>query len=49
MNRSYFINKACTNPASNNLTHRCNAMTATTTNAAASGGSLLQTISALLD
>ena len=43
----------CTNAASSNPTPRCTAMTATTTKAtattAASGGSLLQTISALLD
>lgn len=59
MTRSYPNPTGCTNPASNNPTPRCNAMTATTTNtkaaattvatAAASGGSLLQTISALLD
>ena len=52
MSRSYFTNNACTNPASFNPTPRCNAMTATTKAAAttdASGGSLLQTISALLD
>jgi hypothetical protein len=57
MNRSYPNPTGCTNPASNNPTPRCNAMTATNTKAAAttvataaaSGGSLLQTISALLD
>jgi hypothetical protein len=57
MSRSYPNPTGCTNPASNNPTHRCNAMTATTTKAAAttvatavaSGGSLLQTISALLE
>ena len=57
MNRPYFINKACTNPASNNPTPRCTAMTdtitkaaaTTTATAAASGGSLLQTISALVE
>jgi hypothetical protein len=51
MNRSYPGNNACTTTASNNPTPRCNAMTATTTSVAptaASGGSLLQTISALL-
>jgi hypothetical protein len=55
MNRSYPT--GCTNPASNNPTSRCNTMTATTTKAAAttvataaaSGGSLLQTICALLE
>ena len=57
MSRSYPTNNGCTNPASNNPTPRCNAMTATTTKAAAttvatasaSGGSLLQTISALVE
>ena len=57
MSRSYFTNNACTNTASNNPTPRCNAMTATTTKpvastaatTAASGGSLLQTISALVE
>jgi hypothetical protein len=55
MNRSYPNPTACTNPASNNPTPRCTAMTATTNNTkaaattAASGGSLLQTISALLE
>jgi hypothetical protein len=55
MNRPLSSTTGCTNPASNNPTPRCNAMTATTTNTkaaatiAASGGSLLQTISALLE
>jgi hypothetical protein len=51
MNCSYFTATDCTNPASNNPTLRCNAMTANTnaTKTAASGGSLLQTISALLE
>jgi hypothetical protein len=53
MNRSYPGNNACTTTASNNPTPRCNAMTATTTKAAtppaANGGSLLQTISDLLE
>jgi hypothetical protein len=53
MNRSYPNPNGCTKPASNNPTSRCNAMTATTTKATAttvaSGGSLLQTISALLE
>jgi len=54
MSRSYPNPTGCTNPASNNPTPRCNAMTATTTKAtatkaAASGGSLLHTISALLE
>jgi hypothetical protein len=51
MNRSYFTATDCTNTASNNPTPRCNAMTAniTATKTAASGGSLLQTISALLE
>jgi hypothetical protein len=49
MNRPFPTNNGCTNPASNNPTPRCNAMTATTTKAAASGAPLLQTISALLD
>jgi hypothetical protein len=53
MNRSYPGNNACTTTASNNPTPRFNAMNATTTKATAktavSGGSLLQTISALLD
>jgi hypothetical protein len=51
MNRSYPNPTGCTTTASNNPTPRCNAMTATTTSVAptaASGGSLLQTISALL-
>jgi hypothetical protein len=59
MNRPLSSATGCTNPASNTPTPRCNAMTATTTNtkaaattvapATASGGSLLQTISALLE
>jgi hypothetical protein len=49
MTRSYPTNNGWTNAASNNPTPRCTTMTATTTKAAASGGSLLQTISALLD
>jgi len=54
MTRSYPNPTGCTNPASNNPTPRCTAMTATTTTKAAattvaSGGSLLQTISALLE
>ena len=52
MSRSYPNPTGCTNPASNNPTPRCTAMTATTTTvapAAASSGSLLQSISALLD
>ena len=59
MNRSYPNPTGCTNPASNNPTPRCNPMTATITNtkaaattvatAAASGGSLLQSISALVE
>lgn len=57
MNRSYPNPTGCTNAASNNPTPRCTAMNATTTKpvvstaatTAASGGSLLQTISALLD
>jgi len=49
MSRSYPNPTGCTNPASNNPTPRCNAMNTTTTKAAASGGSLLQTISALLE
>ena len=57
MSRSYPTATGCTNPASNNPTPRCNAMTATTTKAtastvataAASGGSLLQTICARLE
>jgi hypothetical protein len=57
MTRSCPNPTGCTNTASNNPTPRCNAMTATTTKAAASaavttaanGGSLVQTISALLD
>jgi|GEM_PF-1512719 len=57
MTRSYPNPTGCTNPASNNPTPRCNAMNATTTKpvasaavtTAANGGSLLQTISALLD
>ena len=55
MNRSYPNPTGCTNPALNNPTPRCNAMTATTTNTkaaattVASGGSLLQTISVLLE
>jgi hypothetical protein len=53
MSRYYPGNNACTTTASNNPTPRCNAMTATNTKAAATtaarGGSLLQTISALLE
>jgi hypothetical protein len=53
MSRSYPNPTGCTTTASNNPTPRCNAMTATTTKAAtptaANGGSLLQTISALLE
>jgi hypothetical protein len=53
MNRSYPTPTGCTNPAPNNPTPRCNAMNATITKAAAttaaSGGSLLQTISALVE
>ena len=55
MNRPFPSTTGCTNPASNNPTPRCTAMTATTTNTkaaattVASGGSLLQTISALLE
>jgi hypothetical protein len=52
MNRPLSSATGCTNPASNTPTPRCNAMTATTTSVAptaASGGSLLQTISALLE
>ena len=51
MNHSYPNPTGCTTTASNIPTPRCNAMTAniTATKTAASGGSLLQTISALLD
>ena len=53
MNRPFPSTTGCTNPASNNPTPRCTAMNATTTkpvaSTAASGGSLLQTISALLE
>lgn len=55
MSRSYPTANGCTNPASSNPFPRCTAMNATTTytNAAAttvaSDGSLLQTISALLE
>jgi hypothetical protein len=53
MNRPLSSTTGCTNPASNIPTPRCNAMTATTTKAAtptaANGGSLLQTISDLLE
>jgi hypothetical protein len=57
MNRPFPSTTGCTNPASNNPTPRCTAMTASTTKAtastvataAASGGSLLQTICALLE
>jgi hypothetical protein len=51
MNRSYPNPTGCTTTASNNPTPRCTAMTAniTATKTAASGGSLLQTISALLE
>ncbi len=59
MNRPFPSTTGCTNPASNNPTPRCTAMTATTTTTktaattvapvTASGGSLLQTISALLE
>jgi hypothetical protein len=53
MSRYYPTNNACTNPVSSTPTPRCNAMNATTTKAAAtaaaSSGSLLQTISALVE
>jgi hypothetical protein len=52
MNRSYPNPTGCTTTSSNIPTPRCNAMTATTTSVAptaASGGSLLQTISDLLE
>ena len=51
MSRSYPNPTGRTTTASNNPTPRCNAMTAniTATKTAASGGSLLQTISALLE
>jgi hypothetical protein len=57
MSRPISSTTGCTNTASNNQTPRCTAMTATTTKpvastastTAASGGSLLQTISALLE
>jgi hypothetical protein len=59
MSRPFPSTTGCTNPASNNPTPRCTAMTSTTTNtkaaattvatAAASGGSLLQSISALVE
>jgi hypothetical protein len=53
MSRSYPNPTGCTTTASNNPTPRCNAMNTTNTKAAAttaaSGGSLLQTISALLE
>jgi hypothetical protein len=51
MNRPLSSTTGCTNPASNIPTPRCTAMNActTTTKATASGASLLQTISALLD
>ncbi len=51
MSRYYPGNNACTNPVSSTPTPRCNAMTANTnaTKTAASGGSLLQTISDLLE
>ena len=51
MSRPLSSTTGCTNPASNIPTPRCTAMNActTTTKATASGASLLQTISALLD
>ena len=55
MSRPISSTTGCTNPASNNPTPRCTAMNATTPNTkaaattVASGGSLLQTISALLE
>ena len=51
MSRPFPSATGCTTTASNNPTPRCNAMTAniTATKTAASGGSLLQTISALLE
>ena len=49
MSRLFPSATGCTTTASNIPTPRCNAMNATTTKAAASGGSLLQTISALLE
>lgn len=55
MSRYYPTANGCTNSASSHPTPRCNAMNSIITNtkatatAAASGGSLLQTISALLD
>jgi hypothetical protein len=50
MRRSYPNPTGCTTTATNIPTPRCNAMNAcTTTKAATSGGSLLQTISALLE
>ncbi len=57
MNRPLSSATGCTNPASNTPTPRCTAMNATTNKAtastvataAASGGSLLQTISALVE
>jgi hypothetical protein len=51
MNRPLSSTTGCTNPASNIPTPRCTAMNActTTTKATASGGSLLETISALLE
>jgi hypothetical protein len=61
MNRPFPSTTSCTNTVSSTPTSRCNAMTATTTKAAAtsaatttapaavSGGSMLQTISALLE
>ena len=53
MNRPFPSTTGCTNPASNNPTPRCTAMNATITkpvaSTAASGGSLLQTISALVE
>ena len=50
MSRSYPNPTGCTTTASNIPTPRCNAMNAcTTTKATTSGGSLLQTISDLLE
>ena len=53
MTRSYPTATGCTNPASSNPTPRCTAMPSTTTkpvaSTAASSGSLLQTINALLE
>ena len=53
MNRPFPSTTGCINAALNNPTPRCTAMNATTTkpvaSTAASGGSLLQTISAMID